>query len=295
MGKRKRSSPPPPDENSPADESGEPKVHVTSDMLADSPDIFAKPSSQPHPDAAAEPVADSPAEATPETETMETVESEPVAEPDETSLAAATPVREDGPAPPPPPIVPAYSPVRESRRWGSNMAIGVVLVVVGLFFLVVRVLDIDLSVYGWPLFVIIPGLTLVIVGFASLGTGALIPGSILTMVGLILAYQNATGDWPAWAYAWPLVAPFSVGLALFMQGLRTRDVSLLRQGRSLMFIGAVIFMILFVVFETILHISGIDYGWFGKAALPALLIIIGLVLLMRSLQRGRQQASGTKL
>jgi len=47
-------------------------------------------------------------------------------------------------------------------------------------------------------------------------------------------------------------------------------------------------MILFVLFETILHISGIDYGWFGKAALPALLIVIGVVLLARSLQRSRQ-------
>ena len=28
--------------------------------------------------------------------------------------------------------------------------------------------------------------------------------------------QNSTGDWPAWAYAWPLVAPFSVGLALYL-------------------------------------------------------------------------------
>jgi len=80
----------------------------------------------------------------------------------------------------------------------------------------------------------------------------------------------------------------SVGLGLYLQGLRTRDVGLLKQGRNLMFIGALIFMILFVLFETILHISGIDYGWFGKAALPALLIVIGVVLLARSLQRSRQ-------
>ncbi len=283
MGKRKRSQPPPPDESSPADEGGEPKVHVSSDMLAGSPDVFAKPASQAEP----EPAPESVPEPATETSAPETVDAEPIAEPGETSAMETVEAEPAGPEPPPP-AVPVYAPAREERRWGSNMALGVVLVVIGVFFLVVRVLDIDLSVYGWPLFVIIPGLTLVVVGFASLGTGALIPGSILTMVGLILAYQNSTGDWPAWAYAWPLVAPFSVGLGLYLQGLRTRDVGLLKQGRNLMFIGALIFMILFVLFETILHISGIDYGWFGKAALPALLIVIGVVLLARSLQRSRQ-------
>jgi hypothetical protein len=294
MGKRKRGTPPPPDENSPADEGGEPKVHVSRDVLADSPDIFARPSSSAEAEPAPEPAGEAVLEPAAETPAIETAaEAEPSTEPEETSMVttASEPEAASEGGVGTPPIVPAYTAVGVERRWGPNVAVGVVLVVVGLFFLVVRVLDIDLSVYGWPLFVIIPGLTLVVVGFASLGSGALIPGSILTMIGLILAYQNSTGDWPAWAYAWPLVAPFSVGLALYLQGLRTRDVSLLKQGRNLMFIGALIFMILFVLFETILHISGIDYGWFGKAALPALLIVIGVVLLVRSMQRGRSAKS----
>jgi hypothetical protein len=48
-----------------------------------------------------------------------------------------------------------------------------------------------------------------------------------------------------------------------------------------------IFMIGFVFFESILGISGMDYGIFGKAALPALLIVIGIILLVRSIQRSR--------
>ena len=292
MGKRKRASQPPPSPETPPESTeesseGEAKVHVSRDVLAGSPDVFARKSeTQPRGE-----------EATP---VGEEAEPSPAAEPpaeEETSAGPAaaeapTETPEAPPEGPPPPAVYIPPPVTTSaeptRRVGSSVALGVVLVVIGLFFLIVRVLDVDLSRYGWPLFIIIPGLTLIVVGFVSLGTGALIPGGIITMTGLILAYQNSTGDWPSWAYAWPLVAPGGVGLGMYLQGLRTRDVQTLKQGRTLMFIAALIFMIGFVIFETILNISGIDYGWFGKAALPALLIVIGAILLMRSIQRSRQ-------
>jgi hypothetical protein len=85
-----------------------------------------------------------------------------------------------------------------------------------------------------------------------------------------------------------LVAPGGVGLGLYLQALRERDPAMLRRGRTLIFIAALIFMIGFVVFESILGISGTDYGFFGKAALPGLLIVIGVILLVRSIQRTRQ-------
>jgi hypothetical protein len=46
-------------------------------------------------------------------------------------------------------------------------------------------------------------------------------------------------------------------------------------------------MIGFVIFTNVLHISDMDYGWFGKAALPALLIVVGFVLLARSIRSTR--------
>jgi hypothetical protein len=194
---------------------------------------------------------------------------------------------------PAPPFVPAPPPIGVTRqppvrRSGSGIALGVVLVVVGLFYLLVQVLGIDLSSFGWPLFVIIPGLTLLIVGFVSLGTGAAIPGGILMMVGLVLAYQNASGNWASWAYAWPLVAPGGVGLGLFLQGLRERNPGLIRQGRNLIFIAALIFMVGFVFFESILDLSGMNERPVVRAALPALFIVIGILLLARSIQRSRR-------
>jgi hypothetical protein len=189
--------------------------------------------------------------------------------------------------PPAPPPGPAAARPITSAGSSSGLALGLVLVVVGVFFLIMRLFQIDLSTYGWPLYVIIPGLTLLIVGFVSLGTGALVPGGIVTVTGLILAAQNATGDWASWAYAWTLVVPGGAGLGLFMQGLRVHDSKQVRLGRNLMFWSALMFMIGFVIFESIFNISGQDFGIVSRAALPVLLIIIGVTLLARSVQRGR--------
>ncbi|MEA2634786.1 MAG: hypothetical protein QOH92_1553, partial [Chloroflexota bacterium] len=220
----------PPDAEAPDSAENEGMAHVGADALAGSPDIFATrkaTSPEPEPPSSGEldPVAE-PAAVTPE----------PVVEP--VPIATMEPAPEYSPAPPP-----AAVPPSPARRSGTGLAIGVVLVVVGAFYLIVQVAGIDLSVFGWPLIVIIAGLTLLVVGFASLGTGAAIPGGILTLVGLVLAYQNSTGHWTSWAYAWALVAPGGVGLGLFLQGIRERNTGLIRQGRSLMFIALLIFMV----------------------------------------------------
>jgi hypothetical protein len=292
--KAKGDQPPPGDDTQAAasgdEDSGETKAHVSPDVLAGSPDIFA-------------PSAEKPAEAAESTSEESTsasaAEPEPVAEPavaepvtppeapptSEAPAGAAAIVEAPAVSAPPPQFVSAHPP--HERKSNSTMALGIVLLVLGLFFLTVRVLDVDLSRYGWPLYVIIPGLTLLAVGYASLGSGALIPGGIITTAGLVLAYQSATEDWASWAYAWALVAPGGVGIGLFLQGLRNRDSALIRQGRNLMFVAALIFIIGFVVFETIFNISNFDYGLFGKAALPGLLIVIGVILLARSMQRRR--------
>jgi hypothetical protein len=302
VSKRKRSTSKETAPQTPSEGSeGAPTVHVSSDMLAGSPDIWAPGKDQPveqssdmaaeenKPEPEAEPATEAgpsigePTSLNAEAPAPEKTDEEAATETDTTASAVS--------APPPPtyqPRPPAYvAPGSTPRRAGSSVALGVVLVVLGLFALVVQFTGFDAG-ESWPLFVIIPGLTLLVVGYISLGTGALIPGAILTVVGLILAYQSSSGDWPSWAFAWPLVAPGGVGLGLYLQGVRNHDAHLLRQGRVLMFVAAIIFMIAFVIFGTVLNIGGYNYGWFGKAALPALLIVVGLVLLARSIARARQ-------
>jgi hypothetical protein len=282
---------PPSDAGTDEEPAGEAMAHVSHDVLAGSPDIFASTAEKPT-TSADEPVAaeEAPTPAPVEPEAAAAATDEPAApvveapaEPVEVQVAAIVAAP---PAEPPRPNPVAAAPARQQMS-SSTWALGVVLVVLGLFFLVVRIFDVDLSRYGWPLYVIIPGLTLLVVGYASLGSGALIPGGIVTAAGLVLAYQSATEDWASWAFAWALVAPGGVGLGLFLQGLRNRDAALIRQGRTLIFVAFVIFIVGFVIFETVFNISNFDYGLFGKAALPGLLIVVGVILLARSLQRHR--------
>ena len=187
---------------------------------------------------------------------------------------------------PPPTTAPA------SSRGGAWTAIGVMFVVTGLFFLVIRLLGIDLDLSGnvWPLVIILPGLTLLVVGFVSLGTGAAVPGGVVTMVGLVLAYQASTGDWASWTWVWPLVVPGGVGLGVYLRGLRSRNPGQTRGGMTIIFVSIVITMALFVFFENVLQISSnaVDYGWPGQAVLPALLILLGIVLLARNMRRRPQ-------
>lgn len=296
MSKRKRAPRPTGDESNDDASVKEDMVHVTPDLLAGSPDIFAGKKSaatdSPSP-ALTEPPAESELSAGSDepAESNATLTGEPepavAAEPPAAEPPAAEPVAVE-PAAPTPPYVNAVPYPSRGRRFGSSAALGMVLIVVGIFALVVVLAGIDLTQYGWPLFVIIPGLTLLVAGFLSFGQGASIPGGAITVLGLVLAYQNSTGDWASWAYVWALIVPGGVGLGMYLQAMRDRDQHALKTGRTLMFIALMIFAIGFVLFESILGISGRDYGIFGKAALPALLIVIGLILLVRSIQRARR-------
>jgi len=289
MSKRKRSSTPEPDE--PTDDASvkDDMVHVTSDMLSGSPDIFAgkktesEPAAEPEPEPEEAPVE--PIEARSTMAPAETTESESSTPAEDTSPTQVT----AEPVAAAPPYASAEAQPARQHRGGSTTAIGIVLVVIGIFALAVALTGIDLRDSGWPLFIIIPGLTLMIAGFVSLGSVATVPGGVVTMLGVVLAYANTTGDWPIWAYGWSLVIPFGLGLGVYLQALRDRDQGALRTGRTLLFVGIMIFLIGFVLFESILGISGRDaFGPLGKAALPLLLILVGVILLVRSMQRDRQ-------
>src|SRR5919206_4505591 len=87
--------------------------------------------------------------------------------------------------------------VPEERRssTGSGAATtvgGAVLVALGLLLFVQQAFGFDFGHYGWPLFIILPGLAL-LGAFAVGGRGAAglaVPGCVVTMVGLLLAIQN---------------------------------------------------------------------------------------------------------
>lgn len=170
-----------------------------------------------------------------------------------------------------------------NRLPDSNLGafLGVVLVLTGLAYLAIRYLSVDVGDYGWPLFVILPGLALVAFGVAvRSASGLAIPGAIVTVVGLILAVQNTFGLWATWSYAWALVAPGAVGLGIAIKGVVDRNQTLVLRGSWIAAVGLGLFAVFALFFEGALRISGVDFGIAGNVIAPVALIAIGVTLLL---------------
>ena len=178
--------------------------------------------------------------------------------------------------------------MRPQLRPGENgtLWLGLLLLVLGLVFLgaifVPQGVIGGVGHLGWPLLIVVPGVTLIVVGMTTDGvSGLCIPGGILTVLGVVLGIQNGFDLYSAWAYAWALVAPGGVGLGIWLQGIATASPALRASGVRLMATGALLFLGFAAFFEGLLHISGRDFGVVGQAFLPAVLILFGVLLLLR--------------
>jgi hypothetical protein len=162
----------------------------------------------------------------------------------------------------------------------SRLAVGVLLLVLGVYFLAAQFFPalgdwIDIE-FSWPLIVIGVGLLLLIIGLLSGEPDMAVPAFVVGGIGCILYYQNNTGNWESWAYAWTLIPGF-VGLGILgsaaLGGSERGNVS---NGLWLLLISAV----LFLIFSSFLggpELLG-DY-W------PILLILLGVWLFARAVFR----------
>jgi hypothetical protein len=177
------------------------------------------------------------------------------------------------------------------RRGG--VVLGIVLIALGALFLVQRLANIDLGQYGWPLFVIVPGLLLfagaLAAADANAGTGLATAGGITTMVGLVLAVQNATGLWATWAYAWTLVGPGGTGLGLFFYGLLRGRPDLVSAGARTLAVALALFAGFGLFFEGVIGLSGGPF-LVGSQVFPIVLIAAGGILVVLSLLRARRES-----
>jgi hypothetical protein len=175
---------------------------------------------------------------------------------------------------------------------GSNLvsiALGVGLILLGVLFLIGRSLgflfDFDIGHYAWPFFIIVPGLLLFLAAFAlerRAGVTLAILGGMAMMTGAILLVQNTFDLYATWAYAWALVAPTSIGLALLLYGSLRGMGEEARRGLNMTGIGLAIFVLAGLFFELGIGLSGFRVAA-GSLCWPLLLIGLGVVLLLSNM------------
>ena len=176
----------------------------------------------------------------------------------------------------------------------GNLVLGIVLVVLGALFLVAALLGAGVWRVVWPFLIIVPGLVFfLLMVVAGKEAGALaIPGSIVTIAGLILLYQNVFHHWVSWAYLWTLVSPTGVGVGLLIWGLWSNRESIARAGWIVAKVGFALFVVFGLFFELILNISG---GGMARLFWPILVILFGLYLLIqpeRLVRKNQEPPSG---
>jgi hypothetical protein len=194
--------------------------------------------------------------------------------------------------PPPAPVAPesiADQGQRRPRR--DSMLVGGLLVAVGVILLILQFVRVDVGHYGWPLFVIAPGVVVLILALASrgaLGEGLAILGSIITVSGLILLVQNSFDRFESWAYAWPLVFPGAIGAGMILYGLTASRPGNVRVGTRLVGIAVVIFLVGAAFFEGV--IWGAQFDRSTGVILGAAIIVAGALMLLLNLASGRRNA-----
>lgn len=177
--------------------------------------------------------------------------------------------------------------VTSSQAAATSTVFGILLIAAGLVFLVARFWNFDLGQYGWPLFVIVPGLALIALGVTSRPVaGLVIPGSIVTVTGVILAIQNSFNLWATWSYAWALIFPGAIGMGTMILGAVRGDGKQMNGGLQAMMAGLALFAVFGVFFEGMLHVSGLNFGVAGDILIPIVLIGTGLVLLITRILSG---------
>src|ERR1700674_467050 len=154
------------------------------------------------------------------------------------------------------PMQPMQPPQRRSGSPGAAW-LGGILIVIGLVLFAGQQLNVDIGQAAWPFYVIAPGVALAALGLTQRrGSGLTIAGSIVTITGLVLLYQNATNHWESWAYAWALVGPGGTGVGKLLYGTRSGEGRMAREGFFTTLTALGLFAAGFVFFEGIIGISG---------------------------------------
>jgi len=164
------------------------------------------------------------------------------------------------------------------RRRRSSLAAGLVLILLGAWFLAIQWVPELQAWFSWPLIIVGVGVLLLIVGLLTGVPAMAVPACIVGGIGGLLYWQNATGNWQSWAYVWTLIPGF-VGVGIVLSGLLGGETRRsVRGGGRLILIS----LVLFAVFGSFFGALGLVGPYW-----PVLLIVLGVLALARSLFRSR--------
>jgi hypothetical protein len=165
------------------------------------------------------------------------------------------------------------------RNRGS-IATALMLIGIGAWFLAIQfspmIKDFAYGASTWPLPIIGIGAFIALLGLLTWSPGMFIPACIVAGVGGLLYYQNTTGDWASWSYAWALIPGF-VGVGILLTGLCVRKRGPTLTGFWMAFISVLVFSIFGAFFGATL----INNFW------PVLIIALGLYILLRGMFKRR--------
>src|SRR6202022_1648626 len=171
-------------------------------------------------------------------------------------------------------------PPRRGRR--QSTVIGGLFVLIGAILLAGQVVRVDIGHYGWPFFVIVPGLLILFVALTARGAvsgGLAILGSVVTVTGLILLFHDATDHYESWACPGALVFPGAIGLGMSLYGLTASRPGNVRAGTRLIGIALVLFLLGAAFFEGVIGIGGYQLDHTAGVVLGVIIIALGAVLL----------------
>jgi hypothetical protein len=163
-----------------------------------------------------------------------------------------------------------------SRKTRSNLAFGILLILIGGWFLAVQMvpgLGWFWNIFAWPMIIIAIGVAFLLLGVVIGAPGMAIPACIIGGIGGLLYWQNVTNNWESWAYAWTLIPGF-VGVGLMLASILGEG------GRESFRVGAwmsFISLIVFAIFGALFGQSVLGVYW------PVLVIALGVWLLVQPL------------
>ena len=164
------------------------------------------------------------------------------------------------------------------HRRRSSLAGGLVLILLGAWFLVAQFVPGWQDWFEWPLSIVGIGAVLLIIGLVTGVPGLAVPACIVGGIGGLLYWQNVTGNWESWSYAWALIPGF-VGVGIVLSGLLGGGFRQgVREGSPLILISLILFAVFGSLFGALKPLG--DY-W------PVLLIVLGLLVLVQGLFRRR--------